>query len=157
MDEACDRDADGRHSTMAPANSSQSSLWFLAERGDAFALETLAAQNEDPNRRYTAKGTAVLHLAARHGHSAIIRTLLRRKGTDPNVVQASDGMTPLHFAAMYGHCKAIRILLADNRVTLHQRRFDGKDAIDVAVNFDNEAALDELMSAAATRHESPLH
>jgi ankyrin repeat protein len=55
---------------------------------------------------------APLHLASIHGHSHLVKFLLRQKA---NInLQDAMGFTPLHYAVLYGHLPIVKELLKYN-------------------------------------------
>jgi hypothetical protein len=79
-----------------------------------------------------------LQLAARLGHTSIMKLLITR-GATVNYTEV-DGNTALHFAARNGSIDAIRTLLASGATTTI-RNSDGKTAADIARASGNSSAV----------------
>lgn len=59
-------------------------------------------------------GEAAVHLAARHGHTGMLKIMIE-KGVDVNLAEdapAPAGTTPLHEACMHGQAEAVKLLIA---------------------------------------------
>ena len=81
--------------------------------GDAATVEALLAL--DPSlaaaRRQGQWGDRTpLHVAAQHGHAAVVEALLRH-GADVMARDEGDHATPLHWAAEGGHLEVVRMLV----------------------------------------------
>lgn len=73
-------------------------IWYAAQHGDLERVEVLARRGVDVRDR---GGYTALHYAARNGHVAVCKLLLR-KGADANAKTRSGGATALHRAASAG-------------------------------------------------------
>ncbi|KAK1760561.1 ankyrin repeat-containing domain protein [Echria macrotheca] len=97
------------------------------------------------NKRDSENMTA-LHYAARNGHEAIARLLLKA-ATDPNAMD-DDGWTSLHYAAASGHEELVRLFLGDGPDSGVRDR-DGQTALHCAVFSGCEAVVRLLLEAGA--------
>ncbi len=78
--------------------------------GNQALLRIFLVAGADPNAR-NATGETPLHLAARHGHLAVVRELIER-GAKVNESTRFTHATPLLYAAEQGRKSVIRLLLA---------------------------------------------
>ena len=80
-----------------------------AQAGDGATLVTLLASGADVNAA-AGDGMTALHLAAEHGHSEVVGTLLDG-GADVSAVTRIGSYTPLHLAGRRGDGAAVEALL----------------------------------------------
>jgi ankyrin repeat protein/beta-lactamase regulating signal transducer with metallopeptidase domain len=91
-----------------------SPLHQAAAKGDIEQVRSLISKGVDVNET-DQTGQTALHLAARHGHKAVVELLLDR---DADVHAQRKrwpqlGATPLHEAAKHGHKEIVEVLLAN--------------------------------------------
>jgi ankyrin repeat protein len=110
------------------------SLLTRAERGDAKALSALAAQSADFNCPCSADGSTLVHLAARHGRTDIVRMLLTNPVVNPDISR-KDGVTPLYLAAQNGHEDVVHMLLSHPATNPNQSATDGTSPLYIAAQF----------------------
>jgi hypothetical protein len=91
----------------------KSPLYHAAWRGDLQAVELLLDFGADANCRFYGEETAV-YVAAKHGHTKIVKVLLEKKSTrrigDPNSISTGKD-TPLYAAVSNNHVDTARALL----------------------------------------------
>ncbi|MFI6672623.1 ankyrin repeat domain-containing protein [Streptomyces sp. NPDC050481] len=86
-------------------------LTRAAKDGDAAGVARVLSEGAEVDTPNAARRTA-LDLAAREGHTEIVRLLLAA-GADPQQQTGEyDETTPLCQAAMHGHTEAVRVLSA---------------------------------------------
>ena len=81
---------------------------FLLSLGDNDQLLALA-DTEDQN------GDNLIHLAAKGGHTKLLRWLIDQYGPTALSIGNGNGIIPLHFAAYGGHVECVKLLLDLNR------------------------------------------
>jgi len=84
-----------------------------------------------------------VHVAAKHGHEAVLDLLLARS---PELVVAknNEDRTPLHFAAENGHGKIVEKLLAHSPGLLNAQDSDLKTALHRAWPRLGRGSVDEI-------------
>jgi Ankyrin repeats (3 copies)/Ankyrin repeats (many copies) len=130
----------------------------LANAGSCPATETLIGRLIDYG--FGAGTTTVLHVAARQGHTAVVRVLLESGA----VVDARDGevATPLHHASQYGHDEVVALLLAAN-ASVEPRRIGGGTPLHTAAAWGRYTVVKRLLAAGANPNVrsnlgwTPLH
>eukprot|EP00929_Paragymnodinium_shiwhaense_P080615 TRINITY_DN42049_c0_g1_i1.p1 TRINITY_DN42049_c0_g1~~TRINITY_DN42049_c0_g1_i1.p1 ORF type:complete len:570 (-),score=110.94 TRINITY_DN42049_c0_g1_i1:173-1801(-) len=98
-----------------PPGSNAATLRLACREGDTDGAERLVAQAvpcTGPDS-LDAIGLAPAHYAAREGHAAAIRVLLRADA-DPNETGGMSAETPLHVASSMGRIKAVKALVKGN-------------------------------------------
>lgn len=109
-----------------------SNFFFSATPAQIKSVLVMRATNND----------TLLHIAAEHGHHAIVHELITR-GADVNAI-GDLGETALHRAAYYAYLPIIQKLLA-NGANYSTTRYDGEMAIHVAAMMDCVDAVDALV------------
>lgn len=106
----------------------------------------LKARNVDPNRREFHLNRHPLHVAAEHGHGAVVEKLLGVQERDVNV-STREGNTALHLAARNGREKVLQILLKEPGINICKKNKKGETALFSAARSDNKFALKEIYKA----------
>ena len=135
----------------------ESALFSAVERGDAEATRAMLAVEPDLSRARDETGATALHVAAFHGHRAIVDLLLAA-GADVNARDGTHGATPagwaIHTLREHGGLLAIEIedaLFAIRRgdvelltrlVARHPALVDAVDRSGTAVEAHAERASD---------------
>jgi len=83
-----------------------------------------------------------MHVAAKHGHEAVLDLLLARS---PVLVVVREDRTPLHFAAENGHDKIVEKLLAHSPGLLDAQDSDLKTAFHLAIERGHDLVVAQLM------------
>lgn len=140
--------------------------------GDLPSLRSIYLEHRmDANLEFLSRGKSMLHVAACHGHYAVVSFLLDQ---GVSVHARDNGWTPLLFAVLESYVNIIK-LLADNRADVNARTAAGESALLVAVEngqydvarvllengadpnvkctVDNECEI-ALLVAAATKHDN---
>jgi ankyrin repeat protein len=85
-------------------------LFDAAQRGDVAALSRLLEKHPDKlHARKPPYEWTLLHVAAHHGHLAVVNLLLER-GLDVNTREKGDNTYAMHWAAAAGHLDVVRRL-----------------------------------------------
>ena len=107
-------------------------LWAAAHKGDAAAIERLAAEGASPNAKGE-YGDPAVYMAAAKGHAGAVSALVRL-GADLDATD-SWGHTALMGAAEYGQVECARALLAggaDRTLRATGGPDKGKTALEIA-------------------------
>lgn len=88
-------------------------------------------------------GHSPLTLAAQHGHTEIVRLLIK-EGTDLNYRKGHDKKTGLMFAAWNGHLEIVRLLLSHG-AEVHLEDTLGETAFDKAVECGHDKVCELLL------------
>lgn len=100
-------------------------------------------KEEYPINALTPKRWTAIHLAARHGNTKIIKTLLTVDGIDLKI-KNDEGSTPLHIAAMHNRVGAVKLLLQRTPKLLQMRDNRGWTAFLVAAQKGHVKVLEAL-------------
>ncbi len=123
-------------------------LFAAAALGDLVRIAQLL-DNDDPRRfRFDRRGWTALHLAARHGRTAAVRTLLDRGAYLPQLSATHLTNSALHEALMNGHRETAALLIErGSRVDTT----DGRNwsALHMAVGSGNRDVVKLLLECAA--------
>lgn len=101
-------------------------LCFYENPGDDDLMMLLLQARADHSAT-TPSGESALHIAAEHGHTLGVRTLLRRGGAAPDSTRA-DGCTPLMLAVQNDY-EAVLALLLDHNASPDIAKPDGATAL----------------------------
>ena len=107
-------------------------LFEAAKKGDAAAIERLAAEGASPNAKNKDERPAVWR-AAWEGHAGAVSALVRL-GADLDA-RSSNGLTALMVAALNGQVECARALLAggaDRTLRGTGGYYEGKTALEIA-------------------------
>lgn len=111
-------------------------LELAVRHNRARVVEVLAKRGADVNT-CDASGNSMLHIAAYHGHDAVVVILLVRGA---RVDARSGRATPLHIAAAQGHSGVVRLLVA-NGADRSLRNAAGKTARQLARERGHKAVV----------------
>ena len=124
-------------------------LYEAAKKGDAAAIERLAAEGASPDAKGGSYGTPAVAMAAAYGHAGAVSALVRL-GADLDA-SGSNGWTALMAAAYYGHVECARALLAggaDRTLRATGGSQKGKTALEIAEAKGNAEVAAQLRSPA---------
>ena len=123
-----------------------------ARNGDANTLVALLEKHPGKMHvRVPPYDGSLLHVAATHGHLAVVDVLLAR-GFDPNVREGGDNTYAMHWAAAHGHLDIVR-RLADAGGDVVGRGDDHQlEVIGWAAYSQDRAIADFLVSRGARHH-----
>lgn len=132
-------------------------VFTAATVGDAARLGELLEGKHELVKERNEPGYTPLHVAAREGHEAAIRTLLDA-GADVNAVDVStdkynhvNGWTPLHLTALTGKAKAAK-LLVDNGANVSATDKNAKlTPLHLAAWFGQAELVNVLLAGKADR------
>ncbi len=95
------------------------------------------------------------HKAAFMGHADVMRALAEASGFDDikDVQGPYNGYTPLHDAVWHGHVDTVRVLLAEG-VRTDLQGWDGKTALDLAIEYHYDDIAELLTHAASAEHRT---
>ena len=124
--------------------------WAVANRNYE-AVGMLVRARADVNAR-TDKSHTVLHLAADNNDAEAIEALCNLKDNRANAdIWDVDGHTPLHFAAAKNFTESIRVLVGACKADVNSENRFSQTPLDLAVDEDNQAAIEELLTHNAQR------
>ena len=109
-------------------------LWDAVQKGDAAAIERLAAEGASPDAKGGPYGNPAVYIAAQSGHAGAV-SALARLGADPDARWDSLGITALMGAAFHGRVECVRALLAggaDRTLRATGGGWEGKTALEIA-------------------------
>ncbi len=127
------------------AEEREEELFAAARRGDAPAVAQLLRDGVDANAQ-TRYGVTALTYASRHGHTAVVKTLLDA-GAEVNVSDRFYHGTPLSAAASEGHAEIVRLLLAKQ-----PQHLDG--ALENAIYSGSKEIVAAILDVDAVRPQS---
>ena len=125
-------------------------LWAAAGKGDAAAIERLAAEGASPDAKGGWNDAPAVVWAADGGHAGAVSALVRL-GADLDA-RDSDGETALMRAADNGRVECARALLAggaDRTVRATSGNHEGKTALEIAEARGNAATSALLRKSTA--------
>jgi ankyrin repeat protein len=123
------------------------SRWAAVD-GDTPALVAQLDAGLDVNTPTALLGTRLLILAAAHGHTDTVQTLLERKA-DVNVADVT-GWTPLHAAAYGGKPEIIQLLL-DHGATVPPSNWYTPTPLELAEMLGHQDAVDLLKKTSSIK------
>lgn len=100
-------------------------------------------KDEYPINALTPRSWTAAHLAARHGNTKILKTLLTVGGIDLKI-KNDEGHTPLHIAALHNRVGALKLLLQRTPALISMRDNRGWTAFLVAAQKGHVKVLDAL-------------
>ncbi|MBL7995396.1 ankyrin repeat domain-containing protein [bacterium] len=131
---------------------SEKSFLHRLRKGDAILTNLFLTSGMNPNARFlrsydsTSQGElnepTPLMIAARDGHSKLVRLLLSR-GADVNAL-ATNGQTALMYAARYAPAEVVESLIKKG-ANVNAKDEDGKTALTFAVLFDRLDIVKSLL------------
>lgn len=99
-------------------------LQLAACHGNTAIVDRLLQQPHTEVNATAHNGESALHIAARRGHAATVRRLLRAPGVNPNIeARTNHDETPLHSAVRFNRADVVRCLLNDVRVRRRRRKY----------------------------------
>lgn len=104
-----------------------------------------AIKRGDALNGMTDSDKTLLHLAARHGHTDVVKLLLAAPGVDVNVQDEWD-LTPLCLAAEAGHIEVVKLLLAMPGINVNNPTSFANTPIFLAKRGGHQAVVDLLMN-----------
>ena len=127
-------------------------LIAAARDGDAKTLAALLEKYPDKMHvRVPPYDGSLLHIAATHGHLAVVDLLLAR-GFDPNLREGGDNTYAMHWAAAHGHLDIVRRLADAGGDVVGSGDDHQLDVIGWAAFSQNRAVADFLVSRGARHH-----
>ncbi|KAH9304505.1 hypothetical protein KI387_008909 [Taxus chinensis] len=121
-------------------------VFLAAKNGDSRAIQRLHAQNPRHLKEVTFEGNTALHIAAREGHSEVVKWILNNvKGCSMTGARNADSNTPLHEAAKRGNQEVLKILLQYNRCPAAKRNQFGESALLIASEHGHVDAVRVLV------------
>lgn len=115
-----DRALSHRDSKTSMGPAPRNPLHWAAALGVPEQVAFYVQKNEYPVNALTEKSWTAAHLAAREGHTKILRTLMTVPGINL-FIKNREGRTPLHIAAVYNRKSAARVLLERSPKLLESR------------------------------------
>lgn len=136
-------------------NGGRTAFHIAAELANTEVAELLMSWGADANVR-DKRGMSALSYAARNGHAAILRLLMKNHNIKINTTDAF-GRTPLLLAARYGHEEVIRLLLQHPNINVELADQFGRTPQFHAVLHGYNNTVIQLLSkrnSDETRHEN---
>ncbi|KAH7087770.1 ankyrin repeat-containing domain protein [Paraphoma chrysanthemicola] len=115
----------------------------------------LVQKNEYQINALTPRKWTAAHLAAQHGSTKIMKTLLTAGGIDLRI-KNKEGHTPLHIAALYNKVGALKLLLQRDRELLGLRDDRGRTAFLLAAQGGHTKVLGALKENGQDFNETTL-
>ena len=103
-------------------------------------VERFLSDGGDVNARLGGWGRGLLHRAARHGYTNIVRNLLDR-GADIDLKGRKYGSTALHVAVFNGRSDVVRLLL-ERGANFEEQNLSGQTPVDLAAWMNKRETLD---------------
>jgi ankyrin repeat protein len=129
-----------------------SQLIAAARNGDIKSLTALLKKHPDKMHvRVPPYDGSLLHVAAQHGHLAVIDLLLAR-GFDPNLREGGDNTYAMHWAAAHGHLEIVRHLADAGGDVVGQGDDHQLEVIGWSAFSQNRQIADFLVSRGARHH-----
>ena len=123
-------------------------LFTAAALGDLTRIAKLMDDGDSRRFRFNQQGWTALHLAARHGQTAAVRTLLDKGAYLPQLSATHATNSPLHEALANGHRETAEVLIErGSRVDTTDAR--NWTAMHMAVASANRAVVQLLLEHAA--------
>jgi len=119
-------------------------LCRAAQFGLVDVVKKLLKSGASLDTAITVQDLTPLHLAARHGHTEVVRVLLEHKASLTSVTKSKR--VPLHVAAMYGHAPIVKLLL-DANADCNVTDDDMATAMDFACMNGNHQVVEILAKA----------
>lgn len=140
---------------MTPARGTAGSatpslLHDAAAAGDAKAVDLLLSLGDYSCDEHNDKASTPLHMAARHGHAAVVEVLLSH-GANVNAAN-NDGMTPLH-AAVAGQQHLLTKLLLSRGAEAERASSAGLSPLRIAAQRGDAAMISALREGGAEMDE----
>ncbi|XRA96517.1 hypothetical protein NFJ02_02g70340 [Pycnococcus provasolii] len=145
---------DGRLVDACDAATGEPAICAAAANGNARAVEALLDARADATRGSPAFAETALHLAAREGHNAVIKALLKSKlgsmASDLADLKNYHGATALHLASERGHAEAVAMIAqATRKSQLDIPDMSGRTPLQLACFWGHEAVAEALLTAGA--------
>ena len=130
------------------ARGAEVDLFAAAALGDLTRIAKLMDDGDPRRFRFNHQGWTALHLAARHGQTAAVRTLLEKGAYLPQLSATHVTNSPLHEALANGHLETTELLIErGSRVDTTDAR--NWSAMHMAVASANRAVVQLLLEHAA--------
>ncbi|KAI0101307.1 ankyrin repeat-containing domain protein [Nemania sp. FL0031] len=88
-----------------------------------------------------------LMAASRRGDACVVRLLLDTQGISPDLSAGYNKNTALTLAAQGGFSSVVKLLVADARVDVNHKDYDGRTSLSYAAERSHEAVVAELLAA----------
>lgn len=112
-------------------------LMWTAYHTNSSTIVKLLIENESNVWTEDQQQNNSYHLAAKKGHSEVLKTLCRHDVAHINRVNESE-QTPLHYAAWLGYTKCVKAILRQHNVDKSIKDNDGKTAYELAGEFNKQ-------------------
>lgn len=151
---------DNKADIHVKAASARTPLFYAASAGLMPVVERLLKAGASPVTPDTDGWTAI-HVAARFGHTEVLKLLLAQRGASPSTPLRSRH-TPLHLAARGGHVETVAFLLERPDVEPNARAMSGETPLHVAAEYGSAGCVKVLLEHRADpqaeddRNQRPL-